>query len=408
MASIETNIKFVKELLYSEKITTEQSKEVLELLAEEIFNLIQLKSNENANKVNSKINFIEHNPYKVIQTLKKFTYDQKLKWTVHLWDGKIKYHSYRDFIEDLDLIPSSSTSLKKEFYDLKRYNPDIYEIIYPFVFQDKLQKDKLQKDIPFKWGRDNIKIGWRWPDGLLDNWADKQGNWTDKKKSPYTMPLSGAEVQIIKTVVNGVEEETELKTFNAVVNQFKKEIEFRGSAFYRMIKRKLEILTGVFTQDKLPNDIELQNIFYKNHEFFACTWQFELALDRIFLGLVNRPTASEYSIEFISEDISEGDLKYKKVEILHKGSFSGATYNGNLKLQGKGGDMQALIQTLTSVCNFSIESKFYSADDNKLQSYRIEYLYDGVGSINDQYISREPILLSEPALGFKYVFKFPL
>ena len=123
---------------------------------------------------------------------------------------------------------------------------------------------------------------------------------------------------------------------------------------------------------------------------------------------MNRPTASEYSIEFISEDISEGDLKYKKVEILHKGSFSGATYNGNLKLQGKGGDMQALIQTLTSVCNFSIESKFYSADDNKLQSYRIEYLYDGVGSINDQYISREPILLSEPALGFKYVFKFPL
>ena len=79
MASIETNIKFVKELLYSEKITTEQSKEVLELLAEEIFNLIQLKSNENANKVNSKINFIEHNPYKVIQTLKKFTYDQKFR-----------------------------------------------------------------------------------------------------------------------------------------------------------------------------------------------------------------------------------------------------------------------------------------------------------------------------------------
>ncbi len=394
---------FVRELLSSDKITIKENNEILDLLAKEISGLTQVNSNEQENKIDSKSNFIEHNPYKVIQTLKKFTSDQKLKWTVHLWDGKVKYNSYREFMNDLDLKPDSSISLKKEFFDLKLYNPDIYEIIYPFVFQDK-----LNNDIPFKWGRDNIKLGWRWPAGLLEDWADKKGNWTEQKKSPFTMSLAGADVQIIKTKVNGAKEETELKTFNAVVNQFKKEIEFRGSAFYRMIKRKLEILSGVFPQDKLPNDIDLQNIFYKNHEFFASTWQFELALDRIFHGLANRPTAAEYPIEFFSENINEGELNYKKVEILHKGSFSGATYKGNLKLQGKGGDMQELIKTLTSVCHFSIESQFFSTNDNKLKSYRIDYLYDGVGAINDQYISREPILLSEPAMGFKYIFKFPL
>lgn len=408
MASIEANMAFVKELLSLDKITVNQNNEILDLLAKEIYGLTQVKSNEQENKIDSKSNFIEHNPYKVIQTLKKFTYDQRLKWTVHLWDGGINYKSYREFMEDLDQKTASVKPLNKEFVDLKSYNPLIYQLLFSFVFQDAPVVTTEGKVIPYRWGRDKIKIGWRFPAGLLEDWADKKGNWTENKKSPFTMPLVGADVQIIKTIVNGAEEETELKTFNAVVNQFKKEIEFRGSAFYRMIKRKLEILNGVFPQDKLPNDIDLQNIFYKNHEFFASTWQFELALDRIFHGLSNRPTAAEYPIEFFSENINEGNLNYKKIEILHKGSFSGATYKGNLKLQGIGGDMQELIKTLISVCHFSIESQFFSTNHNKLQSYRIDYLYEGVGSINDQYISREPIQLSEPTLGFKYIFKFPL
>ena len=408
MASIETNMKFVKELFSLDKITIVQKNEILDLLAKEISVLTNIRLNEQENKIDTKSNVVEHNPIKVIETLKKFTYDQKLKWTVHLWDGGIKYKSYREFMEDLDQNIASLKPLKKEFVDLKSYNLKIYQILFSFVFQDAPVVTKEGTVIPYKWGRDKIKIGWRFPSGLLEDWADKKGNWTEHKKSPFTMPLVGADVQIIKTIFNGVEEEIELKTFNAVVNQFKKEIEFRGSAFYRMIKRKLEILSGVFPHDKLPNDIDLQNIFYKNHEFFASTWQFELALDRIFHGLANRPTAAEYPIEFFSENINEGELNYKKVEILHKGSFSGATYKGNLKLQGKGGDMQELIKTLTSVCHFSIESKFYSPEDSSLKSYRIDYLYDDIGQINDQYISKEPILLSEPALGFKYIFKFPI
>ena len=399
---------FVKELFSLDKITIVQKNEILDLLAKEISILTNIRLNEQENKIDTKSNFVEHNPFKVIETLKKFTSDQRLKWTVHLWDGGIKYKSYREFMEDLDQNIASLKSLKKEFVDLKSYNLKIYQILFSFVFQDAPVDTKEGTVIPYKWGRDKIKIGWRFPSGLLEDWADKKGNWTEHKKSPFTMPLVGANVQIIKTIFNGAEEETELKTFNAIVNQFKKEIEFRGSAFYRMIKRKLEILSGVFPQDKLPNDIDLQNIFYKNHEFFASTWQFELALDRIFHGLVNRPTAAEYPIEFFSENINEGELNYKKVEILHKGSFSGATYKGNLKLQGKGGDMQELIKTLTSVCHFSIESKFCSPEDSSSKSYRIDYLYDDIGQINDQYISKEPILLSEPALGFKYIFKFPI
>ena len=108
------------------------------------------------------------------------------------------------------------------------------------------------------------------------------------------MPLIGDDIQKIKTQSNGVEEELELKTFNAVVNQFKKEIEFRGSAFYRMIQRKMNILKGSFPIENLPEDSELIKVFYENHEFFASTWQFELALDRIFNGLLNRATAAEY------------------------------------------------------------------------------------------------------------------
>ena len=412
MASIETNINFIKELLSSEKITVAQNNEILDLLAKEISVFSQVKSSEQENKIDSKSNSIEHNPYKVIQTLKKFTYDQRLKWTVHLWDGGINYKSYREFMEDLDQEITSFKTLKKEFFDLKSYNSEIYQILFSFVFQNAPVVTKEGKVIPYKWGRDEIKIGWRFPTDLLEDWADKKGNWTEHKKSPFTMPLVGADVQIIKTIVNGAKEKTELKTFNAVVNQFKKEIEFRGSAFYRMIKRELEKLNGVFPKDKLPNDTDLQNIFYKNHEFFACTWQFELALDRIFDGLANpdsdRPAPFEYPIEFFSENINEGDLNYKKVEILHKGSFSEATYKDNLKLQGKGGDTQILIKILTSVCNFSIESKFYLTQGSELKSYRIDYLYDDIGQINDQYISREPILLSEPALGFKYIFKFPI
>ncbi len=410
MASIEANMAFVRELLSSD-ITVEQSKEILGLITKEISALIEVKSNEQESKIDSKSNFIEHNPYKVIETLKKFTYDQKLKWTVHLWDGGIKYESYREFMDDLDHKPDSGISIQQEFYNLKKYNPIVYKILFSFVFQNELNIIE-GKEIPYKWGRDDLKIGWRWPNGLLEDWADKQGNWTEKKRSPFTMPLIGENIQKIKINTNGIEEEEELKTFNAVVNHFKKEIEFRGSAFYNMIQRKLDILRGVFPPDKLPKDSEVQDVFYNNHEFFASTWQFESALERIFKGLVNptddRPNPTEYPIEFFSKNISEGDCNYKKVEILHKGSFSGAAYKDKLQLQGKGGDMQELIKTLTSVCHFSIESKFYSQDDSELKSYRIDYLYDDIGKIDNQYISREPALLNEPALGFKYIFKFPL
>ena len=399
MSTIETNIKFVKELLSSEKTTLVQSKEILDLLAIEISALSKIKPKEEDNDL--KNNIVIHDPYKVIQTLKKFTSDQRLKWTVHLWDGGIKYQSYRDFMDDLDQKPDSGMSLRQEVFSLKEYNPKIYQILFQFVFQHELNKS-------YGWGRDNLKIGWRFPTDLLADWSDKNGNWTEHKKSPFTMPLIGDAIQKIKTQSNGVEEELELKTFNAVVNQFKKEIEFRGSAFYRMIQRKMNILKGSFPIENLPEDSELIKVFYENHEFFASTWQFELALDRIFNGLLNRATAAEYPIEFHSANITEGNKSYKKVEILHKGSFSGATYNGNLKLQGKGGDIQELIKTLISVCNFSIESQFYSSEDSRLQSYRIDYLYDDVGEINEQYVSKEPELLSEAALGFKYIFKFPM
>ena len=399
MSTIETNIKFVKELLSSEKTTLVQSKEILDLLAIEISALSKIKPKEDDNDL--KNNIVIHDPYKVIQTLKKFTSDQRLKWTVHLWDGGIKYQSYRDFMDDLDQKPDSGMSLRQEVFSLKEYNPKIYQILFQFVFQHELNKS-------YGRGRDNLKIGWRFPTDLLADWSDKNGNWTEHKKSPFTMPLIGDAIQKIKTQSNGVEEELELKTFNAVVNQFKKEIEFRGSAFYRMIQRKMNILKGSFPIENLPEDSELIKVFYENHEFFASTWQFELALDRIFNGLLNRATAAEYPIEFHSANITEGNKSYKKVEILHKGSFSGATYNGNLKLQGKGGDIQELIKTLISVCNFSIESQFYSSEDSRLQSYRIDYLYDDVGEINEQYVSKEPELLSEAALGFKYIFKFPM
>ena len=50
MASIETNMAFVKELLSSKKITDDQSKEILDLLAKEFSALIQVQSNEQENK----------------------------------------------------------------------------------------------------------------------------------------------------------------------------------------------------------------------------------------------------------------------------------------------------------------------------------------------------------------------
>lgn len=405
MATINTNISFIKELLALDEITSAQQSAILELFANEITKIEKSQEGES----DSKINFLNHSPVKVIQTLKKFTYDQRLKWTVHLWDGGIKYKTYLEFIEDLDMKTDSSISLRKEFYDLRSYNSTIQQIIYSFVFQDKLHQDKVTKrDIPYGWGRDNIKVGWRWPNGLMEEWADNEGNWSQQKKSPFTMNLLGEHVQKITSKNQSVEEGNELRTFNAVVSQFKKEIEFRGSAFYRMIKKKLEILNNIFPKDKLPTDRELKTIFYNNHEFFASTWQFELALDRIFHNLLNRPTANNYPIEFYSRNVTHEENNYKIIEILHKGSFSGATYDGNLKLQGKGGDIQALIQTLTSVCDFSIESKFYLTNESELLSYRIEYLYDDVGQVDDKYEAKTPILLDEPALGFKYIFKFPL
>ena len=139
MASIETNMTFVKELLSSDKLTAQQTTEILNLLAKEISVWSNEKSKVEKYQLpsNKKTTYnFSHDPLKVRNILQYFGDPKKLKYTTHDWDyvdneNKISMDPdlfYRDlkeiYYDDID-----KTLTELDLKDLKNFLLALYIIL---------------------------------------------------------------------------------------------------------------------------------------------------------------------------------------------------------------------------------------------------------------------------------------
>jgi RNA-directed DNA polymerase len=357
---------------------------------------ITIKVNQNSEELDTshehKFNNIKHDPQFVINKLKQFTYDPIMKWTTHFWDiptENIDKHSLRGIEDHLKAI----NSRYNEFVALQKYNKNLWwDVIYPFIFQKKLSKVDSHEEIPFKWGKYGLKIGWQYP-GIVKDWTvvnyDKKTSAT--KKTPFEMPILP---EHITEEANQKYRELfgkEIRYFGDVVELFKREIEFREETqdFYFEVKSLARQELGEFHIKGLET--------LKHLSFFTFTSAVLKSIRRIFRMIQTRTEHREVVIE----GKKLNDLNHIELRIIHKNSVSYKNSNHN-KLTRPSGDLLEVIKNLISVCDFEIESKFNDGN------YKIIYLGESnkITYINNQLEVSPTMQLLSDVQGFTYILKF--
>ena len=335
--------------------------------------------------INEKIKEKKHDPRKVNEWLKLFTREgTAIKFSTHIWDDLSLYSSYDDFITDLD--DEKRTYKIKE---LQHYNANLFwQKIYPFLFQNKLTSRELTEDANFGWGKYAIRIGWQYP-SIIKKWCevhfDDKG---DSAAQPFSMKLP--EGLVGKNVPGKT-----IQYFADVVELFKQEIEYRNLDLYVAVEHAFEdILSGFeVCGDGL--------ISLKGCNFYTNTQVITSAIRRMFTMIKNRPGSKTIKLHCTLDS----KLREYHLIIVHLNSYSDKELeHPKWSLENGSGDLARLRNTLMSLCDFSIESRFKGTQGEATYA-RIDYLYDGV---DRQNLNPRKILLSETVDGFTFKMKFPV
>jgi hypothetical protein len=354
------------------------------------------KENSN-NSNNNKITKVLHNPRQLSKLLSNFTSDPILKWTTHFWDV-LKSNSSEEEENSSLTINDYFVSIQARFKDyikIKNYCSDLWwKVIYPFIFQNKISKNHDGKEIPYKWGEHDIKIGWQYPD-TLKIWAEKNYDSQPNisRKTPFEMEvtkdfLSDAALKRYKKLFG-----KEIKYFGDVVELFKREIQFREETkdfYYEILEiKKQELIEfNVSGLEKL-----------RDFSFYTYVPNILKAIRRIF-RMIQKRTGFPY----VEINCSQYN-RILELRIVHIDSFPGKKSSDD-KFQNPSGDLIEVIKKLISLCDFEIESKF--SDGN----FCISYLHDNVEIKKVEYgkllLSPKKSVLSTEPKGFTYILKFPI
>jgi RNA-directed DNA polymerase len=315
-----------------------------------------------------------HAPKQVVKLLNRFTEETDLKYTTHLWDkresGRYPFKSYDHFVES---YMRDINSPELSFKELPKYNRDLYwNLIHPFLIQDKLYKSRKDEIIPFKWGRHNLTVGYQYPT-ILKKWmAENPG------RTPFEMPIPK------KHVPNEPIDGKTLSYFEDFVEIFKKAIEFRRNDFYYLVRR----LT-----DNLGIDFKVKISDLKGLNFYTDTYQVEQALERIVSQMKKNPEYPDIEISGIYDDLK----KEIRIEVLQPNSYCDKPIDDDkINLKNRKGDFWLIRNKLHSLCNWSVESRFRV--NNQFAHYRFNYLNE-TGSIG-------PVKLPYDTQGFKHILTF--
>ena len=390
MASIETNMAFVKELLNSEGISRNERLFILDLVEKELIQgSSELKSklkefNDSKKAIEEKqILFDEfyHNPSEIVKLLSEFTNDNyPVKWLVHAIDSS-NYGSYDELIAPIEEI-----SYYTKWEKLNKYDKELWwDVIFPFIFQKDPTIPQEQGTDKYGWGRNEIKIGWQYL-GIIKTWCENNMNnkSPEERRYPFEMKIPPQ----FKPNIRGV------NTFEALVGHFNREIRYERSS----LKNEINTLgKEIFKQHNFENQIDQVGKFYVH------TWKVKNAIKKIFQMIEWRTENKEVKIyNSFNEDNTVMFLN-----IIHLNSFSPDRPN-DPSMNARNGDLAGLVKNIKNVCDFSIESLFKCIDgSDDYHPYSINYLYDGVTpddsggpKINIESIGKDKISGFNYKLGF--------
>lgn len=322
-----------------------------------------------------------HDPRTVCDFLKLFSSDPTIKYIVHSWDTG----EFRDYDEFIDKI---TRGLKNErtFNQLYFYNIGLNYTLKRFIFC----QDENEFSIP----RENLQIGLQYPVGVIKSWMEANPG---RKMSEVPMSAFPAQNRP-RGRFNG----RSIANFEQLLDYYKHLISFRDSDFE-------EVIYDTFRNSDFKPIIDDS---VKGIAFYTYTGVVKSFLSMAFDNIRDRvqnngaPGNVKISVTNSSKDSFE-------LHILHVGSFSKLDINDSKLLDngflaswrkwqnGLGGNYNSLL----SVCDYSVVSKFYS-EDKELKSYRIDYLYPGLYGIDESSRAPRIIPLEEDVPGFEYIMTF--
>jgi len=300
-----------------------------------------------------------NSPQKLIKLLKNFTIDKPIKYTTHDWE---LFHpntcEYQNFDGYMDAVKKQFDSMKSE---LESLTPNLYKKIYTFLIEEN-------PDPTYSWcHKTHINMGWSSLKGLKEH-CD-----AGKKAENFILP---------QTIVCEIDfRKTRLTTFKDIVSLFKQEIEIRENF------RNLETLFTAQQEelgDKFNFDLsgaKLTRQFYIDVENFSGT------LSKIFNEIKTREKFP--NIIVTTQEIEEDRSIVLKITQID--SFSNCDPQSLLN-EVKDGDFAEIKESLSNLCDWSVESSFGD------KYFRVNYLY----SNNVKEIES----LTEKPKGFTHILRF--
>lgn len=297
------------------------------------------------------INHTRHNPKLLVNMLKRFSDDERLKYTNHDWDdSKLEYEQFMKNVKlGWNEIKDNLNTLlcEKAYHDIEK-----------FLFEDRLGDTDSVGNL-IEWG-DKIRVGWS------SDEIKKAGG------KPHIFPISDD------------------KSFKDVMNYFKSMIVIKqDSKALKLLKkftklRKDNEYDFTLHLDSLK-DTDIENIF-------TDVTRLELALSTI-LSEINDRVDKGQDVKVV---IEQNDAKtIATLKIIHIGSTSKSDADILEKAIEKGG-FKGIYENLTSVCDWSIET---ICPDQK--RYKVDYLYPEID--NDKPHSYP---IDEQIEGFTHILRF--
>lgn len=321
-----------------------------------------------------------HDPELVCNFLKKFSSDPILKFALHSWD-KGDFSSYDDFIKKITSCLDSDSTYK----NLYHYNIGLY-----YTLKNFLQETGKKKE--FSIPKENILIGLQHPDGVIQEWM--RNNPTKKLAE---MPMTEfPEEYRPKGLYNG----RTIANMEELLEYFKHIIEFRDVDFAAMVYDTFSSSDFTPTIDESVNGIS----------FYAYTGVIKSFLITVLENIKGRilQGAPKTVKIFVT---NSGDKSFE-LHILHEGSFADKDIkDGKLLEKGNVASWRlwqpGSYNSLLSVCDYSVESRFYSTEETKnLKPYRIDYLFPGLSGTTEKIPEPRVTELEQDVKGFEYILRF--
>jgi hypothetical protein len=405
-------IDFIADLLKSTKINASQKERLFALATDEIRNIgnsdeiifaeiAELKKKMegisvmgNNDKKKSSNVYLSHDPIFIRDLLKEFGTNTAFKFSTHAWDKT-------DFMETIGSFLGKLNNEKKDklFSNLFNNNRHLYNLMNYFLFKPSVEFEKDKITPKFGWRTSNgqmIKIGWQYPDNLLQKWCEE--NYDAKEGSAKKFPFEYKIPEVLKPSkkING----KEIIFFEDVVNVFKNEIRFRGEE--NNFRNTIEFLLLKKHHLKSDNLNVLNNL-----DFYTYTQGVINAIDSIFEKFSKMSEAGK-NIHF---DVIT-NAESVTIKITHLQSYPAKQISFNEPNTFFSGDSIGIINHIFSLCDYSVISKFNEDDYYEIKILQQEQDTQAIADGNNikEITSKFQVISIQPqeVKGFTHQFKFYL